>query len=545
MVIPRDLRRLADTTFDLLVVGSGIYGALAAWEAAQRGLTVALIDRGDYGGGTSFNSHKTLHGGLRSLQSLNARQMRLFIRERRALARMAPHLVRPLPFCVPTYRHPVRNRLLMRAALAITDAVAADRHEGIADVELHLPRGRVVSRDECLALNPLIDPAGVTGGAVWFDYQMRQSERVVVSAVRSGVEAGAVSANYLNARALVRDGSRAAGVTVEDADGGSRFDIRARSVLNAAGPWAGEWLTAASGGAAAVPAPRLSRAMNVVIDRITGTHACGGVIDGRFLFAVPWRDVSILGTSHDPHEGGADDPHGGPAHVDRLLADAAMAFPRARFDHSSVRLVHRGLLPMVGATAGAVSLLKESAVLDHATTGQPGLLSIFSVRYTTARDTAAAAIDAVLRQMGRAPGPRLAGTDLMTGAPRTTVRALLDEARRADAPGTTADLRSRLAHTYGTSYAEVTTLIAAAPGLAQPLSATCTVTQAEILHATRHESARTLADALLRRTEAGTAGHPGNPAVDAAARVMASELGWTATRTETEISAVRGIYPAR
>ncbi|MEZ5420919.1 MAG: FAD-dependent oxidoreductase, partial [Vicinamibacterales bacterium] len=105
----RDLDGLAGTAFDLVVVGAGIYGALAAWQAARLGLAVALVERDDFGGATSFNSLKTLHGGLRSLQALNLRQMRLFIRERRAMAQMAPHLIEPLPFCVPTYRHPTRN----------------------------------------------------------------------------------------------------------------------------------------------------------------------------------------------------------------------------------------------------------------------------------------------------------------------------------------------------------------------------------------------------------------------------------------------------
>ena len=543
-MILRDLRRLADTTFDLLVVGSGIYGALAAWEAAARGLTVALIDRADYGGGTSFNSLKTLHGGLRSLQSLNGRQMRLFIRERRAMARMAPHLVQPLPFCVPTYRHPVRNAMAMRVALAISDAVAVDRHTGLADPALHLPRGRVVSRDECLALNPIIDGAGVTGGAVWFDYQIRQSERLLVSAVRSAVAAGAVTANYVAARSLLRDGTRVTGVTVDDAEGGSRFDVRARAVLNAAGPWAGELLTTLCGGAVAAPAARLSRAMNLVVDRVTGTHACGGVVDGRFLFVVPWRDVSIVGTSHDPHDGGADLPHGTPAHVEQLLGAARVAFPGARLTTASVRLVHRGLLPMVSAVTAPVALLKESAVVNPAVSGHPGLLSIFSVRYTTAGDTAAAAVDAVMRQLDRAPGPRVTGTARMSGAPQASMGALLDEARRADAPGTTTELRSRLAQAYGTAHGEVTALIAATPDLATPMDATCAVTRAELLHAVRVESARTLSDALLRRTEAGSAGYPGDVAVGTAARVLAVELGWTATRIDAEITAVRAAYPA-
>src|SRR5262245_13064293 len=168
----RDLRRLADTRFDLVIIGAGFYGAIAAWDATLRGLSVALVDKGDFGAATSFNNHKTLHGGLRSLQSMNFAQMRLFIRERRALARVAPHLVRVMPFVVPTYQHPRRSQSLMKVALAINDVVASDRHLGLTDPGLQLPASETVSRDECLRLNPVIDPEGVTGGAVWHDYQM-------------------------------------------------------------------------------------------------------------------------------------------------------------------------------------------------------------------------------------------------------------------------------------------------------------------------------------------------------------------------------------
>ena len=343
----RDLRGLADTPFDLVVIGAGIYGALAAWEATRRGLVVALIDRGDFGGGTSFNSLKTLHGGLRSLQSLNLPQMRVFIRERRAMAQMAPHLVERLPFCVPTSWHPTRNRVALRAALAITDAVAHDRNDGLVDPELHLPRGRVVDRAECLRLNPLIAGNGVTGGAVWFDYQMRQPERITVSAARSAHEAGAVVANYVEAVDVRREGAALHALAVRDVLTGSHFDVRTRAVLNAAGPWAGGLLARLTNGAGTAPAPRLSRAMNLVVPRVTEAHACGGVVDGRTLFVVPWRDVSILGTRHDSHDGDADAPHGTPTQVEQLLADARVAFPRVTFESRHVRLVHRGLLPMV------------------------------------------------------------------------------------------------------------------------------------------------------------------------------------------------------
>jgi glycerol-3-phosphate dehydrogenase len=536
----RDLRRLADATFDLLVVGAGIYGALAAWDAAQRGLRVALVDRGDFGGGTSFNSLKTLHGGLRSLQSLSFGQMRLFIRERRALARMAPHLVRPLPFCVPTYGATTRGPLALRAALAVTDAVGVDRNQGIADRALRLPRGRIVSRDECLALNPLIDPAGVTGGAVWYDYQMPQAERIALAAVQSAHAAGAVPANYVEVHRLLTSGSRVLGAAVEDRLGGGGFDIRATAVLNAAGPWAGQLVTRLLGDGAPLPAARLSRAMNLVIDRVTGSHACGGRVGDRFLFLVPWRDVSILGTSHDPHDGEADAVHGTAAHVAALLADGQRAFPRARLD-AGVRLVHRGLLPMTAVGPRGVELLKESRVVDHGRHGHAGLVSIFSVRYTTARHTAEAAVDVVVRRLGRrSPAGRTAASRLASAA-YPDVETLFAEAA-ADLPGTDAALRQRLAATYGSGWRAVAGLAAQVPGLVRPLSATCAITGAEILHAVRHEAAVTLADALLRRTDAGTAGHPGREAVDSAAALMAAALGWDAPQATAEVAAFDAAY---
>src|SRR5262245_38583059 len=278
----RDLRRLADTRFDLIIIGAGFYGALAAWDATLRGLSVALIDRGDFGGATSFNNHKTLHGGLRSLQSMNFTQMRLFIRERRALARVAPHLVRVMPFVVPTYQHVTRSRVLMRVAPAINDTVASDRHEGLDDPALRLPASRTIARDECLRRNPLIDPIDVTGGAVWHDYQMLNTDRMTLSFVLSAAARGAAAANYLEATALLREDGRAAGIRVADRISGDRFDIRARTVLNAAGPWAASLLTAFDP-ALTAPAGHLSLAMNLIVGPQPVQQACGGLAHGRFL----------------------------------------------------------------------------------------------------------------------------------------------------------------------------------------------------------------------------------------------------------------------
>jgi glycerol-3-phosphate dehydrogenase len=538
----RDLRGLADMRFDVVIVGAGFYGAVAAWDAVLRGLSVALIDKDDFGSGTSFNNLKTLHGGLRSLQGLNFSQMRLFIRERRALARVAPHLVRPLPFIVPTYRNPRRSALLMRLALATNDLVAHDRHKGLSDPSLHLPGGHLVARDECLQLNSAIDPKGVTGGAVWYDYQLQNTDRMTFSFIQSAADGGAVVANYARAVGFLRDGDKVAGVRVEDRVTSEQFDVRADVVVNAAGPWAAALLKTL-GGRASSPAPKLSRAMNLVTRRALGTHACGGLANGRFLFLVPWRHVSVIGTSHDTHEGNADALAVTRWDLEAFLADAREAFPHAGFTAADVRLIHRGLLPMVSGNGTHVNLLRESAVVDHRAQQAPGLISMFGVRYTTARHTAAQAIDAVFRAKGVAtPPPCRTDCTPVAGAGIANKETFLRDVMASDRPGVSTDTLRRLALTYGTAYNVVLKMIREMPVLGEPLGRQCLVTGGEILYAARHEAAIKLTDVVIRRTEAGSAGHPGADALERAAYIMARQMGWDDWRTGNEAAEVEAFY---
>jgi glycerol-3-phosphate dehydrogenase len=538
----RDLRTLARTRFDVLVIGAGVYGAATAWDAAQRGLSVALVDRGDIGGGTSFNSLKTLHGGLRSLQALDLSQMRRFIRERRALARLAPHLVRPLPFVIPTTRHPKRSRLVMRLALAINDLVARDRNDDLPDPDLHLPRGRVLSRDETRRRHPFA-PADLTGGVLWHDYQMTHADRLTFAFAQGAAGAGAVVATYVAADGFVVEGGRVVGARLRDRLDDAAFDARARVVVNAAGAWAPDLGALLPGGAGAAPAPRLSRAMNVIVSQPPPPQACGGTVDGRFLFLVPWRDVSILGTSHDAHEGPADALRVTEEDLEQFLADGRRAFPGAALDRASVRLVHRGLLPMLSGQGTAVRLLRESAVVDHAEHGAPGLISVHGVRYTTARHTAQETTDAVFRALGaeRPPACRTARTPLPGGEMRRVADVEAD-ATRHNGTLVPPALIARLVRAYGTRYDRVLRLARETPSLAEPLASDVAVTGAEIVYAARHELAVTLADALIRRTEAGSAGHPGEDAIRRAAALMAAEHGWDAARTTREIDAVEAFY---
>ena len=535
----RDLRELADARFDLLIVGAGIYGATIAWDAALRGLSVALIDRGDFGGGTSANSMKTIHGGVRALQTANLAGLRSFVRERRALSRIAPHLVHPLGFVVPTYGGLTRNPLAMRAAFGVYDLLARDRND-LPDRSKHLPPSRLISRDECLALNPAIAPDGVTGGIIWHDCQMYNADRVVLSFVLSAVAAGAVTANYIEATGWVRDGDRVAGVQVNDRLGAACFDIRATLVVNAAGPWGPALTEDLPPAIRSRRPPGLAKAMNLVTRSITRDHALGGVAGSRFLFVAPWKGVSIVGTSQDPFDGRADSLRVRETDVSAFLREVNQAFPAAGLQLDDVRLVHRGLLP--AADDAGRRLLTHSVVRDHRADGVPGLMSVLGVRYTMARGTAERATDTAFTILGRTPPACRTTKTPLTGGDIPDFASFVAEATTQTEDAVDTITRRRVACSYGSRYRAVLGPMMDDPFLAGSLSDDCPVTRGEILHAVRHEMAVRLAVAVLRRTEAGAAGHPGPDALDAAARVMGAEMGWTENQRAREVEHADQVY---
>ena len=229
--------------------------------------------------------------------------------------------------------------------------------------------------------------------------------------------------------------------------------------------------------------------------------------------------------------------------IEALLNDAKEAFPRADLSLDQVRLVHRGLLPAVSSEGRSVKLLRESTVVDHRADGTPGLISMFGVRYTTARDTAARAVDAVFVDRGVTEPPRShTHVTAVEGGAIANTAAFHDTAEREHAASLGAETVRRLATTYGTTYTRVVQLLKDAPALAAPLSDACPITAAEIAYATRHEAAVCLSDAVIRRTEAGSAGHPGTPALTRAAEVMANELGWNESKRSEEIAETENFY---
>ena len=232
----RDLARLTEGVYDVLVIGGGIYGLFTAWDASLRGLSVALVEKGDFGQGTSSNTLRIIHGGLRYLQHGNIYRMRRSIHERTVFMRIAPHLVHPIPFLIPTYGHGLRGKEILSLALRMGDFIGWDRN-CLSDPQKHLPAGRVLSKHECLKLFPGVNQEGLNGGVVYYDSQMYNSERFILSVARSAYDAGAAIANYAEVTEILQDRDGISAVKAKDGLSGDEFECRARVIVNASGPW--------------------------------------------------------------------------------------------------------------------------------------------------------------------------------------------------------------------------------------------------------------------------------------------------------------------
>ncbi|MDZ7314995.1 MAG: FAD-dependent oxidoreductase [candidate division KSB1 bacterium] len=343
----RDLESLSQETFDVLIIGGGIYGAALAREAVLRGLKTALIEQGDFAGGASSNSLKIVHGGLRYLQHADFSRMRESITERRILLKIAPHLVRPLPCVMPTYGHFIKGPEAMRAAIMLNDLISFDRNFGLKP-DRRLPRGRMLSKQEFLDIVPFIRRESLNGGALWYDGLMVNSERLLFAFLHFAAERGLTVANYVKAESLLLEKNRVVGVTVYDRLGDQRFDVRAKLTVAAPGSRLNDILRQT----ADQPEVRFSTAVNLVLSRrFTSEYAFAAptqrrykdqdaLIDrgSRLLFFVPWRGVTLAGTAHQPYLGDPADYHVTEEEVESFLAEVNSALPDAQIRRDEVRL---------------------------------------------------------------------------------------------------------------------------------------------------------------------------------------------------------------
>ena len=550
----RQTEHLKETEYDLLVVGGGIYGATAAWDAAQRGLRVALIDKNDFASGTSFNSLKIIHGGLRYLQHADIVRMRESIRERRILSRIAPHLVQPLPCVMPTKGHTLKGPEVMRIALLINDVMSMDRNRGV-DPAKQLPGGRVISKKSLLDILPYLDPTDLNGGAIWYDAQMVNSERLLLSFIHSAVQEGADAANYVQAVKPVMSDGRVRGMQVRDTLNDKEFEISAKMTLNAAGPWVNQIISSLNLNGHWKPVG-FSTALNLVIDKPLGKDMAFGFYSknefkdsdaliskgSRLLFAVPWRGMTLIGTDHQPFEKDPDEYRITEQDVLRFLNEINQAMPKANIQREQVVHAYGGLLPMAGVNeqTGDVRLEKHFDLIDHEERHNiPGMVSIVSVKYTTARGVSEKAVSLAARYLNHETQSRSSSQPVWGGELPDYHEYFMQQVQLFNKLDE--NILRHLIDLYGTHYKDVLQYCANDPDLASPFPGTTTI-KAQIVYAVQNEMAQTLADVIMRRTELGARGCPSRECLEECAGLMADKLNWSVERRYKEIDSVEQIY---
>ena len=520
------LGRLASERFDVLVIGGGITGAGAALDAASRGLRVALVEARDLASGTSSRSSKLIRGGLRYLEQLDFKLVYEALHERDLLvSKLAPHLVKPVSFLYPLYKKVVQ-RPYVGAGLALYDAMEGTRRP--------VPHHRHLTARGALRLAPALSPERLAGAVRYYDAQVDDA-RYTLTVARTAAAHSAVVATRVSAVSLVRgpDGVRVTGARVRDEETGRSFDVAAEAVVVCAGVWTD--LVHELAGVRAGYRVRMSKGVHIVVPR-SAVRADTGMIlrtDKSVLFFIPWGERWIVGTTDTDFTGDRAEPRVGAEDVDYILAAAnrVLARPLTRDD---VIAVYAGLRPLVAAAKGDKPSTKVSRehVVD---TPVPGLVSIAGGKFTTYRLMARDVVDAAVADFGR-PVPSSVTEQLPLLGADGLAAVQAGAGRLAEDYRVPRAAVEHLINRYGTLAGEILDLIAADPGLAQPLADGHPYLRAEVAYAVTHEDALHVEDMLMRRMRLSIeSADSGTGAAAEVSAIMGRLLGWSRRRRSAEM----------
>jgi glycerol-3-phosphate dehydrogenase len=524
----RLLGRLRSERFDLLVIGGGATGCGIALDAAARGLRAALVEREDFGSGTSSRSTKLIHGGVRYLElafkRLDRVQYRLVrdaLAERSILLRIAPHLTHWLPLFTPLYR--TYQLPYYWIGLKLYDALAGEAG-GIPS--------RFVSSREARARFPQVKTEGLRGGVLYGDGQFDDA-RMNVALALTAIEQGAAVANYVEVVGLVHRDGRVIGAAVQDRVGGGAWEIEARGVINASGPWSDRVRRMED--ASAEPILQVSSGAHIVVDGTFSIPEAGLLIpkteDGRVLFVLPWLGHTLIGTTDD--SASPDEPPiAGDEAVEYLLRHANRYLTR-RVERADIRAAWAGLRPLIRdpRATDTAGLARDHVIVQ----GPGGMITIGGGKWTTYRKMAQDGVDFAIRHAGlEAAAPcRTASLPLVGAEGFDPANAKLLETRSS----LEADVAQHLLRAYGGRAEQVAGLLAQV-GSAR-LAAGHPILEAEVVWAVRHELAQTALDVLARRTRLAFLDQAATKAaLPRVVELLGGELGWDGARRRRELAEV-------
>lgn len=540
-----DAAQLAARHYDLVIVGAGINGAAIAREAALRGLSVAVLERADIGSGTSSWSSRLIHGGLRYLEHGELRLVHESLHDRERLLHIAPHLVKPLGFVVPIYRHNHKPGWMFRIGMVLYDALSSGKS---------LPRHRSIGKKAAAVELSSLDPDGLTGGLHYYDGQVEYAERLVLETLLSAVESGATVQTYAAVEEITCASGRATGVRYTDLTTGAEHTVSAEVVVNAAGPWLDEL-------AGLVSLERMvggTKGAHLVVDPFPGAPAeCiyyEARSDNRAVLVIPWNDRYLIGTTDERFTGDPGTVAADEDDVDYLIRETNALIPSAGLSRESVLFTYAGVRPLPYRPDGSTGDIPRShLILTHPQVER--LVSIVGGKLTPHLSLGVQTVDVVAKLLGVSTQPSHADTTALPGAADQWLAVATQLADELRAQGVPDVVIRRLIKVYGARCRQLIDLIRRDPAAGRVIGeGRDAVLTAEIDIAIRGEGATHLTDLLHRRTMVGLEPDLGRSVDREVAEAAAPLMGWDSADVDCEVRAHReyveqrlrgGLQPAR
>ncbi len=528
--------------YDIIVIGGGITGAAVAYDAASRGLSVALIEKDDFGSKTSAATSKLIHGGLRYLANFELSLVRESLKERRILENIAPNFVYPIANMI-VFNSPAmkKQRHLLKIGMILYDILSFDK-KFTWDKSKKLPSHKSFTRLKTIGFEPKLNSKELGGSLVYYDCASISPERLTLAFIKSAAGKGADIANYMEATGFHLNNGIIEGVKIFDKISNRTSSIKGRLTINCAGPWADRVLSL-TGTDEHKEVLRRSEGIHIVTKKILNNYlVTSSTPSGKHIFIIPWRGHSLIGTTDKEYIGSPDDWKIRKESIQELIDDVNASFgEQIKISYDDVLYCYGGLRPLVeDQTEDVYESSRKYEIFDNSDDGFDGLITVEGGKYTTSRNLAENVMKIACSKLGIPNGKIGTDKEYLFGSEIEDIEAYVKfcKTKYSNLPADTVDYLSRV---YGTEIDELLAITDKDETLAEPLTKEGEI-PAQVVYAVEHEMALKLGDILFRRTGLGTLGHPGKEALSRIAEIAGNLLGWNSARKNEEILEAEKIF---
>jgi glycerol-3-phosphate dehydrogenase len=504
----------SERLFDVIVIGGGITGAGSARDAALRGLSCLLLEKGDFASGVTSKSTRLIHGGLRYLANFEMDLVAESLRERAILRKQAPYLIHPMPILIPLYKDDPHGRAVMSIGIHLYDLLSHEKD---------IPHYFTSNREKTIGFEPRLNQEGLIGSALFYDHQITMPERLVIENVISAREAGAVLLNYVRVDKIEEENTGVV-VTAKDAFTGMTSTFRSKVLINAAGPWIDRVRKAGNLDHTKIIFP--TKGIHLVLPKLSNQALFITSRDGRMFFILPLEAYSLIGTTDTKYDGDLDEVYAEQDDVDYLLNESRRILPKLNLTKGSILYSYAGIRPLAFSGRSESKISRKHRVIQEGRNNR--IITIAGGKLTTYRNMAKDVVDAACRVLGVRTRCTTDKNPFPGGLPMEYERylreALPDMASRH---GVASGLVRHLINCYGARAEKVLGLVAGDPVLGEVISPESRDVYAQVLYSVIEEGARTLSDIVLRRMHLGITASRGLKQADKIARIACRELNWS------------------